>query len=608
VRDHYSKHEHRIPMRDGARLFTVVYLPRDVAGPRPIMLTRTPYGVGPYGEGNYRDNLGPSEAFTKEKFIFVYQDVRGRAMSEGTWIQTRPRQSAMASSHDVDESSDTYDTVDWLVKNLPGNNGRVGLWGISYAGFYAAAALPGAHPAVRAVSPQAPNVELFKGDDGYHNGAFLLSQNYSFYSFFRERRGPPAPPTPPVPLDLGTPDGYDFFLRMGPLENAAARLGDNRYWKETLAHSTYDAFWKTRAIGPHLERVTAAVLSVGGWFDAWVLAGPLAVHKAIEERSPGTTNLLVMGPWSHGEWARGEGDRLGNLTFGSATCAYYREKIELPFFRKYLEDQTDLHGAGAGAGDLARVTVFHTGSNQWRKYQAWPPPSGTPRQLFFGPEGTLAWQVPRASASDHDDYVSDPARPVPMLSFIARGMAGDYMIEDQRFAAQRPDVLVYQTPPLDEDLDVAGPVGVALYAATTGTDADFVVKLIDVYPADFPQPPTTPDARANAVKMGGFQQLVRGEPFRAKFRESLEKPRPMPRGRPVRMAFDMPDVAHTFRRGHRIMVQVQSSWFPLFDRNPQTFVDIPRARSADFHKATQSVFRSEARPSHIRLWVLPSPG
>ena len=614
VRANYTKYEHRIPMRDGVRLFTAVYVPKDRAQAQPILLGRTPYGVGPYGADAYPTRLGPSEHFTKETFIIALQDVRGRYMSEGSWSEMRPHNPRKRGPKDIDESSDAYDTVAWLVKNVPGNNGRVGMWGISYPGFYAAAALVGAHPALKAVSPQAPVNDMYMGDDSYHNGAFLLAHNFGFYSSLLERKGDPAAPRQTIPFDYETPDGYDFFLRLGPIASGSKHLPGNPYWQRNLEHTTYDEFWKSRAIAPHLQNVSAAVMTVGGWFDAEDLAGPLAIYRAIERQSPRATNMIVMGPWSHGGWARGAGDRLGNLHFASKTAAYYREHIELPFFVQHLKEGRA--GAVAKQNKLPEAHMFHTGINEWRKHETWPPRGAARRELFLSPRGALSWEAPGGSGSEHDEYASDPARPVPLLGYTAQGMGFDYMTEDQRHAAQRPDVLVYETPPLESDVHVAGPIGVTLFVSTTGTDADFVVKLVDVYPGRFPAPPAPPappttDGRPpppppqNAVKLGGYQQLVRGEPFRAKFRNSFDKPEPLEPGKVTRISYTMPDVAHTFRRGHRLMVQVQSSWFPLIDRNPQKFVDIPRARPEDFQKATHRLYRSGPQASRLSLHVLP---
>lgn len=598
VRAQYTKFEYRVPMRDGARLFTSVYVPKTCPSGWPIMLSRTPYSVGPYGADNYRAALGPSEHFQKDGFIFAYQDVRGRYMSEGTWVEVRPHNPAKASPGDTDEASDTFDTIDWLVKHVPCNNGRVGMWGISYPGFYVSAGMIDAHPALKAVSPQAPVTDYYVGDDSFHNGAFMLAANFGFYSAFLPREGAPQPPAPRVGFDYGTPDGYEFYLAMGSLHAGAEKYGlaRNPHYMINLDHTSYDDFWRARSIWRHFKGLTPAVLAVGGWFDAEDLQGPLRTYRQIGQASPQTSNRIVMGPWTHGSWARGDGTRIGNLDFGQKTGAYYRESIEFPFFARLLKD--------AEARPVAEATIFETGTNRWREFDAWPPKSAAPRSFYLRESGRLDVQPPAAGEA-FDEYVSDPARPVPYVGHVQIGMQGDYMTEDQRFAGRRPDVLVYETAPLEADLTVLGPITVALHVATSGTDSDFVVKVVDVYPPSFPQPEWTgPSPRpANYVRMGGYQQLVRGEPFRGKFRRSFEKPEPFVPGQPDLVTFDMPDVAHTFRAGHRLMVQVQSSWFPLTDRNPQTFTDIPRARPEDFKRATQRVFRSKARPSAITLLV-----
>jgi uncharacterized protein len=574
----YAKQELRIPMRDGVKLFTAVYTPLRPASNLPILLTRTPYSVSPYGPA-LRKHVGPSLALESEGFIFVYQDVRGRYMSEGAWREMTPQKTAHGGPNDIDESTDTWDTIDWLVKNVPGNNGRVGLVGISYPGFYAAAGLIDAHPALRAVSPQAPVADLYAGDDSYHNGAFYLAANFDFYASFFPRPDGPFVPTHRERFDYGTKDGYDYLLRLGSLANAEARFGrPNPLWRDNIDHPNREEHWNAMDLRPHLRGIRPAVLTVGGWYDAEDLAGPLHVYRAVEGSSPGADNRLVMGPWEHGGWEDKDGDGLGPLRFGSRTAAFFQEQIERPFFAHHLKDAVEPAAAEA--------TVFETGSNVWRRFSAWPPAQGTPRTLYLRAGRKLSFDPPEESGdSAFDEYVSDPARPVPFLDRPVTGMPGDYMTEDQAFAAARPDVLVYETAPLTEALTVAGPVGVKLTVSSTGTDGDFVVKLIDA--AEGPR---------------GFQQLVRGEPFRARFRNGFEAPEPLVPGQPAGIAFDMPDVFHTFRPGHRLMVHVQSSWFPLVDRNPQTFVDIAHAKPEDFRVATERIYRG--RGQGLRLTVL----
>jgi hypothetical protein len=595
VRAAYTKYEHMVPMRDGVRLFTSVYVPKTCTTPYPMIMQRTPYSVAPYGIDNYRTTIGPSEHFLKEGIIAVYQDVRGRYLSEGEWIEVRPH-NPKKSAKDIDESTDTWDTIDWLVKHVPCNNGRVGMWGISYPGFYVSAGMIDAHPALKAVSPQAPVTDYYLGDDSFHNGAFMLAANFGFYTSFKPRPEPTRP-QPGVPFDYGTPSGYEFYLHLGPLWSGGERYGvmANQYYRGNLEHTTYDDFWNARSIWKHFKGITPAVLTVGGWFDAEDLAGPLLTYRTLRTESQATKNHLVMGPWTHGSWSRGDGRAVGNLDFGQDVSAWYREHVEFPFFMQHLKDKT--------LEPVAVATMFETGTHRWRTFDAWPP-AGTKQAMYLAPGGGLSTAAP-AEAEAFDQYVSDPNRPVPYVGHVQMGMQRDYMTEDQRFAATRPDVLVYQTPPLEEDLTVLGPISVDLHVSTSGTDSDFVVKVIDVFPADYPTPEwkgPMPEP-ANRVRMGGYQQLVRGEPFRGKFRQGFEKPVPFVPNEPDRIRFDLPDVAHTFRRGHRLMVQIQSSWFPLTDRNPQVFTDIPKAKPEDFRAATQRVYRSAARPSAITLNV-----
>ncbi len=591
VKANYTKYEFRIPMRDGAKLFTSVYIPKDESQRYPILLTRTPYSVEPYGVDKSRSNLGPSALFGKDKYIFAYQDVRGRWMSEGTFVNMRPEKEE---SSRVDESTDTYDTIDWLIKNLSNHNGKVGMYGISYPGFYTAAGLIDAHPALKAASPQAPVIDWFIGDDWHHNGAFLLTHCFNFLSVFGHPRPEPIKKSSQK-FDHGTPDGYDFFLRLGPLANADAKYfkGDVAFWNEVMEHGTYDAWWKARNLRPHLKGVKPAVMTVGGWYDAENLFGALECYKAIESSSPEATNLLVMGPWYHGGWS-GEtaGDHLGPIPFNAKTSEYYREKIELEFFKAHLK--------GAEGAKLPEAYVFETGTNRWRKHDAWPPKNAKARSVYLREDGALAFEPAGSDESSNvDEYVSDPAHPVPYVDAVANTMLREYMVADQRFASRRTDVLTYQTPVLDTDLTVAGPIKVRLHVSTTGTDSDWVVKLIDVWPDDAPDP----DPNPAGVRMGGYQQLVRGDVMRGKFRKSFENPEAFTAREPVELAFTLQDTCHTFRSGHRMMVQVQSSWFPLIDRNPQTFVDIYHAKPADFRKATQRVFHSKERPSRLEILV-----
>lgn len=603
VRERYTKYEYLIPMRDGARLFTAVYAPKDSSQRYPILLTRTPYSVAPYGVDNYRAALGPSEHFEKEGFIFAYQDARGRYMSEGEFMQVRPHNPDKRGPKDIDESTDTYDTIEWLLKNVANHNGRVGMVGISQPGFHVAASIIDSHPALKCASPQAPTADYYMGDDVYHNGAFMLAANFGFYTIFLPRKGMPQAPKQSLRFEPVAPDVYNFFMNLGPLADVSRNLfnGEAGYWQEIVDHPNYDDFWKSRSLWRFMRNVKCAVLNVGGWYDAEDPAGPFHIYYSVEKNNPDTVNTLVMGPWSHGGWARGDGDKLGNVSFGAKTSAFFKEHIQFPFFMRYLKDKPV---------EMPEAYMFLTGLNEWRRHAEWPPKAAKPMTVYLQANGRLGTQAPEDEGRGaFDEYVSDPARPVPFVGYIVGGMTSEYMTEDQRFAAQRTDVLTYQTEPLEQDLIVAGPIKVNLNVSTTGTDSDFVVKLVDVYPGDYPTPapregePVPP----NAVKMGGYQQLVRGEPFRGKFRNGFEKPMAFTPGQPAAINFEMPGVYHAFRRGHRVMVQVQSSWFPLVDRNPQKFIDIPKATAADFQKAVNRVFHSRSLASSITVLIEGEP-
>jgi putative CocE/NonD family hydrolase len=593
IKANYTKYEYHIPMRDGARLFTSVYVPKDDSQTYPMMLIRTPYSCGPYGVDKYPDSLRPGEKFVRAGYIFVNQDVRGRWASEGEFVNMRPHNPAKKDK-EVDESSDTYDTIEWLLKNVKGHNGKVGQTGISYPGFYTVAGMVDAHPAMKAASPQAPVTDWFVGDDFHHNGCLFLPHFFNFISGFGKARPEPTKKFGRPTFDHETPDGYKFFLEMGPLKNADAKYlkGEIAFWNEVMKHGTYDDFWKSRNIRAHTKNVKPAVLTVGGWFDAENLFGALETFKAAEANGS-KQNHLVMGPWVHGGWSRpGSGDQLGDVKFNAKTSDFFQTQIEFPFFEFHLK--------GKGENKHPKAWVFETGTNQWRRYDAWPPKEAAAQEMFLLANGRLSPKTGRAENYSSDEFVSDPAKPVPFINKIGVGMFQEYMTADQRFAATRPDVLVYQSPALEKDLTLAGPIEVELHVTTTGTDADWVVKLIDVYPDDFPDP----DPNPTGVRMGGYQQLVRGEPFRGKFRYSFEKPVPFKPGEVAKIKFTMPDVLHTFRPGHRLMVQVQSTWFPLVDRNPQTFCDIYAADEKDFQKQTHRVLRDPDHPSKITVRVM----
>ncbi|HKR01901.1 MAG TPA: CocE/NonD family hydrolase [Pyrinomonadaceae bacterium] len=608
IKNNYTKREVMIPMRDGVKLFTSIYEPKDTTQKYPILLSRTPYTVSPYGADKYKTSIGPDELFAREGYIVVYQDVRGRYMSEGEYEDVRPYV-ANKTGRQIDETSDTYDTVDWLVKNVANNNGRVGVWGISYPGFYASMAAIDNHPAVKAVSPQAPVSDWFHGDDMHHNGALILAQNYSFFSGFGQPR-----PTPTNNNDYlkkfgwGTQDGYKFYLEMGGLANSGdlyqQRLGTRiKFWDEMMAHPNYDQFWKERNALPNLKNIKTAVMTVGGWYDDEDLFGALHTYQHIERQNPGIFNVLVMGPWFHGGWARSEGEWLGTAYFGSKTSSYYHEKFELPFFNYFLKDKGDI-------SQIKEVNVFDTGANLWRDYAAWEPAGVTETPLYLQARGTLSFTdaVGQGGRADYDEYVSDPQHPVPYTQKITLNYPKEFMTEDQRFVRGRPDVLVYQTEPLTEDLTVAGDIKPQLIIASSGTDSDFIVKLIDVFPEDykFPEGLKPPEDSAGCVfQPGGYQMLLRGEPFPARFRKSFESPEALTPNQPTRVSFVMPGVVHTFRKGHRIMVQIQSTWFPLVARNPQKFVpNYKQAGDADFQKATERIYRGGANNSRIILPVV----
>jgi putative CocE/NonD family hydrolase len=596
IKANYTKYEFQIAMRDGKKLFTSVYVPKDDSERWPIMFDRTPYSVAPYGIDNYRAAMGPSEKFVREKFIFVYQDVRGRNASEGVFVDMRPQVPNKRGPQDVDESSDTYDTIEWLVHNIPNNNGKVGMWGISYPGFYTAAGVIDAHPALVCASPQAPISDWFVGDDFHHNGALYLPHAYRFFNGFGRPRPvpikPPAPPPggPPQPTDWV--DAYTFYLRIGPLANVNEKYfkNDVAFWNDMMKHPNDDEFWQARNLRPHLKNIKPAVMTVGGWFDAEDLFGALEVYKSIEKQSPGANNTLVMGPWYHGGWSRSDGESLGWVHFGSKTAEFYRENIELPFFNHWLKGKD---------AKLPEAYVFETGRNVWRKEDAWPPKSARAASLYLHAGGKLSFDAP-SDAGSFDEYVSDPEKPVPYISGQAAGMTREHMTEDQRFAASRTDVLVFQTEELTGDVTFAGPLTPSLFVSTSGTDSDFVVKLIDVYPDDYPDEKPC----SGCVRMAGYQQLIRGELFRGRFRKSYEKPEAFTPGRVEKIEYAMPDIYHTFRQGHRIMIQIQSSWFPLVDRNPQKFVDIYNAKASDFQKAVERVYHSRDAASKVMVNVV----
>jgi putative CocE/NonD family hydrolase len=597
VREHYTKYEFRIPMRDGVKLFTAVFVPKDQSQPWPFLFNRTPYSVGPYGVDNYPARLATQELMAAG-YIFVKQDVRGRNLSEGKFVEESPYKDHKG-PNDVDETTDMHDTIAWLLQNVPNNNGKVGIYGVSYPGFYTAASIIDSHPAIKAASPEAPMVDLYHGDDAYHGGAFMLAANFGFYRFFKPQLNPTTDQSG-ASVKFGTSNGYDFFLKAGNLEDLERKYlkGSNPLWNDNVEHWTFDSHWKQRDLVPRMKNVHCAVLTVGGWFDAEDLQGPLSLYKAIGELNPNTVNLLVEGPWVHGGWGGLDGHKLGNADFAQNTADFFRAHILLPFFEKYLKDKP--------VEELPRAYVFETGTNVWRKYDAWPPRNTVRRNLYLQANHGLGFEAPE-NPQGFDEYVSDPAKPVPYVGYQTLDVPQEYMVSDQRFAETRPDVLVYQSPVLEQDVTVAGPIRPKLFVSTTGTDSDFIVKLIDVYPQkELEERRRRPagDVGVPETDLQGWEQLIRGEPFRGKFRHGFEKPEPFTPGKVEEIDFTMPDINHTFRRGHRIMVQVQSSWFPLVDLNPQTFVEIPRAQPEDFKKATERIYYEAGHASAIAVQVL----
>ncbi len=594
VTENYNKTDTTIRMRDGVKLYTVIYAPKDESQKYPILMERTPYSVSPYGENNYAKRLGPNKELMHEMYIFVYQDVRGRYMSEGHNLEVTPYIVDKKSKSDVDESSDTYDTVDWLLKNIKNNNGHVGLYGISYPGFYATASLPAAHPAIKAVSPQAPVTDEFIGDDANHNGAFFLLDNFDFMNYFGKERNGPTENYGSSMFDANTNDVYHFFLHVEPLSKTQSPQYFNHrsyIWNEYLAHDTYDNYWQKRNIRPYLSNITIPTLVVGGWFDAEDLFGSLHIYEAIENQSPENKNYLVMGPWTHGAWSRNEWEHFGTYDFGMNVNDYFQDSLQTKFFNYFLKDK--------GNFDASEATVYETGSNKWRHFNQWPPANSVKEDLYFAANKSLSGEK-ESSPKDFDQYVSDPANPVPYTSVVAGKRNNGYMVEDQRFAVNRSDVLAYESPVLKKDITIAGKISADLFVSLSTTDADFVVKLIDVIP---PGEIKETDAKNDAVS-GDFQQMVRAEIMRGKFRNSYEKPQPFIPGKISEVRINLNYVCHTFKKGHRIMVQVQSSWFPLVDINPQKFLRIPDATEKDFQKSLIHIYHDEKHPSKITISVL----
>ena len=598
--EHYTKKEVLIPMRDGVKLFTSVYTPKDSSEKHPILITRTPYSCAPYGEDKY-NSYWKSYLLTylKEGYIMVTQDVRGRWMSEGEFVDVRPF-NANKKGKEIDEASDTYDAIDWLVKNIPNNNGNVGVFGISYPGFYSTMAAASNHPALKAVSPQAPVTNWFVGDDFHHNGAFFIMDCFSFYSSFGKPR--PQPTTVgPKDFDYYTHDNYKFYLETGTLKNFAKLMGDSiKFWKDLYAHPDYDVWWQARDARNATKVLHPAMLWVGGNFDAEDNWGAWNAYKAAEANNKAKDfNRIVMGPWYHGQWAGKDGTHLGNVCFGSNTSEWYQQNIEVPFFNYYLKGKGD-------ASSIAEANIFLTGANEWKQFKQWPPAEAVNQEIYLHASGKLSWDKPGVQKS-FSGYTSDPSKPVPYAEEVHFNRTREYMTDDQRFAARRPDVLVFQTDTLTEDVTVAGNVVADLLTSISTTDADFVVKLIDVFPDNLSHNDVNIYADEDPIKkypMGGYQMLVHGEIFRGRYRNSFEKPAAFTPGKVEEVKFKVADVAHTFLKGHRIMVQVQSSWFPLADRNPQQFVDVYHCDDKDFIKSDIKIYHDAGHASKIILPVV----
>jgi uncharacterized protein len=600
-RDNYYKIEKAIPMRDGVKLFTSIYVPKDSTEKHPILMERTPYNCAPYGSDVYRDFWsGYKKYFLREGYIMVIQDVRGRWMSEGKFMDIRPFIKEKKPG-DTDESTDAYDAIDWLVKNIPGNNGKVGVFGTSYPGFYAGMAAASGHPALKAVSPQAPVTDWFRGDDFHHNGAFFYMDAFDFYVAGGFGRPHPAPVDHEsvMPDVYNSKDNYQFYLQQGADKNLLKLSGDSiAFFAEFYNHPNEDAWWRARNARVAQFHIKPAVLVVGGLFDAEDCYGAWNMYKAIRSQSPETNAKLVMGPWYHEEWSAKDGSHLGNIYFGTNTSVTYQNEIIIPFFNFYLKGKND--------PAISRATIFFTGENKWRHFDSWPSTEIKEEKLYLREKNGLTSKAPEGETG-YDEYISDPAHPVPYTEDVHFNRTRDYMTDDQRFASRRSDVLTYQTEILKEDLTIGGPVTADLRISISTTDADFVVKIIDVFPDSFSYNRVDIYAEDEGEKkypMGGYQMLVRGEIMRGKFRNNYSKPEPFFPGKPETIRFSTTDVAHTFKKGHRIMIQVQSSWFPLSDRNPQKFLNIYSCDDADFQKSTIRIFHENRNASSIILPVL----
>jgi len=579
----FERHEAMVPMRDGVKLHTSWYVPRTATGPLPIVFSRTPYGI----EGAANNFRFYYQALVREGYVFAFQDIRGRFGSEGTFVMQRKPDHRTAKGSD--ESTDAFDTIDWLIHNIPNNNGRVGMLGISYDGWTTAEALIDPHPALRAASPQASPDDMFLNDDFHHQGAFRFSYGFE-YAVLTEASDTNSN------FDFGRYDTYDWYLELGPLSNANDRYlhGKLPSWNNFIAHPNHDTFWSDQAASTYLTRTTVPTLNVAGWWDQEDFVGPIRIYESMEKHDSAGINFLVVGPWNHGGWAGGPGRRLGNVDFGSNTGEYFRDSVQAPFFAYYLKDK--------GTLNLPEALTFEAGANTWVRNDAWPARAQvTRRKLYVRENRELSWDAPTASALSYDSYVSDPANPVPYRrrpiepTYYPKGSGWyTWLLQDQRFVDHRPDVLSWQTAPLDHDVVIRGDIAAHLFASTTGSDADWIVKLIDVFPEDYSSPNMT----------GGYQLMVANDVLRGRFRTGFERPEPIAPNRMLEYVVDLHSQDYRFLKGHRIMVQVQSTWFPIIDRNPQTFVpNIFTAQPGDFRPATHRIYRSAARASYVELPV-----
>ena len=602
MRLNYYKVEKEISMRDGVKLFTAVYIPNDTLENHPILITRSPYSCDPYGENNFTEYWNSYQmAYLKEKFIMVTQDVRGRWMSEGDFVDVRPF-IAHKRGNETDEASDTYDAIDWLIKNIPHNTGKAGVVGISYPGFYSTMSAASNHPALVAVSPQAPVTNWFIGDDFHHNGVLFEMDAFSFYIGGGFGKPHPKPTmTGPEGFNYYTHDNYKFYLETGALKNLARLAGDSiKFWKDLYSHPNYDSWWQARDARNATKTLRPAMLWVGGEYDAEDNWGAWNSYLAAEKNNPGKDfNRLVMGPWYHGQWSSHDGTHMGHINFGSNTSTWYQQNIEIPFFKYYLEGNGDV-------SKIAEATVFISGSNEWRQFSQWPPEGTKDTPIYLQDNGRLTWNHPSVDKS-FSEYTSDPARPVPYAEGVHFNRTREYMDDDQRFAERRPDVLTFTTDILTKDVTVTGNVIASLYTAISTTDADFAIKLIDVFPDSLSYNNVNIYAEnegAGPYPMGGYEMLVHAEIFRGRYRNSYEKPEAFVPGKVTNVRFSVANVAHTFKQGHRIMVQIQSTWFPLADRNPQQFVDIYHCNDSDFIKSDIRIYHDKTNPSQLILPVL----